>query len=604
MIGGPVLIALAITGLVLVVGGVLLGRERVVLPAASLALGGGLGIAGALAEAGGHHSAARLLLTAAAALALPAAFVAYPRLRWADPVDFVAVLTVLGAGVLTTAQWTTSRLWGPMGLVIGLALIARTWWRIERSDGAERRALAWLSLGVGAAGLIGALVLFAAPTTPGTVAFVLLIAIAAPAMYLGVARSEVVDVRGLIVHVVVFGFAGIVYLAAFVLAASVIEILADGQAPRVGALGIIGLVAAATLHPLQVALHGVVDELLFGRRPDPLGAAATVAGTIGDDPLAALRAIREALVIPYAAIRADGVEVAASGSEVAHTRTLPLALGDRLGVSSSSACARETCDCRPATRMRSGWWRRCSPRPCAPADSCESSKSRANKPSRPWRRNEGDCAATSTTDSVRDSLESRSAWTLSATSSAAIPIRPRPSCRPCAPRWPARSARSDGWPTRCVRPLSTSSAWCPRSNSRRPACGRPTGDPLRVTISAHAVPDSVAAAVEVAAYRIVMEALTNVARHSGSDSAAVRLAADAQELVIDVTDGGSGRAPWRPGVGIASMRERAAELGGSLTTAGDPDGGRVPRRCRSREAGSLREPTTPHPCRARALAGR
>ena len=62
---------------------------------------------------------------------------------------------------------------------------------------------------------------------------------------------------------------------------------------------------------MQVVLRGVVDELLFGRRPDPLDAAVGVVGSIGDDPVLALRAIREALVLPYAALPFDGEVVAA-----------------------------------------------------------------------------------------------------------------------------------------------------------------------------------------------------------------------------------------------------------------------------------------------------
>ena len=73
-----------------------------------------------------------------------------------------------------------------------------------------------------------------------------------------------------------------------------------------------------------MVLRGVVDQLLFGERPDPLGAASAVAGRIGDDPLIALRAIREALVVPYAAIVVDGVPLAVSGTETTHTRTLDL----------------------------------------------------------------------------------------------------------------------------------------------------------------------------------------------------------------------------------------------------------------------------------------
>ena len=106
-----------------------------------------------------------------------------------------------------------------------------------------------------------------------------------------------------------------------------------------------------------------------------------------------------------------------------------------------------------------------------------------------------------------------------------------------------------------------------------------SGEPLRVTITADELPAGVTAAVEVAAYRIVMEALTNAARHSGSDTASVSLLTETDALVIDVTDPGSGSAggAWTTGVGIASMRERAAQLGGSLTAASNG-----PRRSRAR----------------------
>jgi len=100
------------------------------------------------------------------------------------------------------------------------------------------------------------------------------------------------------------------------------------------------------------------------------------------------------------------------------------------------------------------------------------------------------------------------------------------------------------------------------------------GHPVSVRVSApDAFPD-LPAAVEVAAYRIVTEALTNVARHSTSASASVRLDPVADGLHLEVTDRGSSGA-WRPGVGLASMRERAAELGGTLEAGPGPSGGRV-----------------------------
>ena len=129
--------------------------------------------------------------------------------------------------------------------------------------------------------------------------------------------------RGLVVRAVVLAVAVVTYLALFVTLASFLEVVAD-RPLKVGALGLVGALVAITFQPLQVMLRGVVDELLFGSRPDPLGAASEVAGRIGDDPLLALRAIREALVLPYAALRVDGAEEVASGTATTHTRTFVL----------------------------------------------------------------------------------------------------------------------------------------------------------------------------------------------------------------------------------------------------------------------------------------
>ncbi|MEP6665469.1 MAG: ATP-binding protein, partial [Nocardioidaceae bacterium] len=72
------------------------------------------------------------------------------------------------------------------------------------------------------------------------------------------------------------------------------------------------------------------------------------------------------------------------------------------------------------------------------------------------------------------------------------------------------------------------------------------------------------AAVEVAAYRIVQEALTNVARHSGACTAGVVLRHEPGSLAVEVCDDGSGVVAPRPGgLGLVSMRERAEEIGGS-----------------------------------------
>ena len=81
------------------------------------------------------------------------------------------------------------------------------------------------------------------------------------------------------------------------------------------------------------------------------------------------------------------------------------------------------------------------------------------------------------------------------------------------------------------------------------------------------------AAVEVAAYRIATEAITNAIRHSGATHCRVRITADTA-LEVEVTDDGHGwTSRLTPGVGIQSMRERASDLGGTVTIEPVPGGG-------------------------------
>jgi len=84
-------------------------------------------------------------------------------------------------------------------------------------------------------------------------------------------------------------------------------------------------------------------------------------------------------------------------------------------------------------------------------------------------------------------------------------------------------------------------------------------------------------AVDVAAFRIVQEALTNVLRHAGQASASVKITYERDGLVVEVEDDGDGAA--RAGVsagsghGLTGMRERVRALGGELEAAPRDDSG-------------------------------
>ena len=79
------------------------------------------------------------------------------------------------------------------------------------------------------------------------------------------------------------------------------------------------------------------------------------------------------------------------------------------------------------------------------------------------------------------------------------------------------------------------------------------------------------AAVEVAAYRIASEGMTNAMRHAGASRCTVALRRS-RELEVVIADDGHGLRSSRPGVGMASMRQRAEELGGSCVVSSDAGG--------------------------------
>ncbi len=103
----------------------------------------------------------------------------------------------------------------------------------------------------------------------------------------------------------------------------------------------------------------------------------------------------------------------------------------------------------------------------------------------------------------------------------------------------------------------------------------PTG--VRVSFEHDGAGRRFPADVETAAYRIVQEALTNVARHARAAEAVVRLWADAAALGVQVEDEGSGFDPASvpPGAtgGLSGMQERVTLLGGRLEIASRPGGG-------------------------------
>jgi signal transduction histidine kinase len=102
---------------------------------------------------------------------------------------------------------------------------------------------------------------------------------------------------------------------------------------------------------------------------------------------------------------------------------------------------------------------------------------------------------------------------------------------------------------------------------------------LAVRLRVEGTPSQVPAGVDLSAYRIVQEALTNVVKHAGPARAQVVVCYRDREVTVEVTDdgrgvgavAGDGRA--RAGHGLVGMAERVAAFGGDLEVGPRPGGG-------------------------------
>lgn len=551
-----------------VTGGLLLLRRTATSSALLLVVSGVGAISAAVLIGADRNEMGQRVAVFAVAVALALAFATYPSLRWRHPVDFLVLVALTGCGVTALLWEQTAEVPGFIEFVLLLTYI---WWRIEVAQGHERRAVQWLAMSLGATSLTFALLVFATEAWSQGGIFAVLFVLVGPAMYVGATLPDLVDVRGLVVTAVVLAVAVLTYMALFVLGMGLIEAVGASN-PNVGSVALVGAIAAMTFHPLQVLMRGVVDEMLFGLRPDPLGAASAVVGAVGDQPLPALRAIRAALALPYAELRVAGETLAASGTESTHTRTLDL---DGLG--------------ELVVGLRPGDLR------FSPGDEhvlrlvvpllSQTLRARAMTEQLTESRSATIAAVADERRRLRRELHDDLGPRLSGVAFTSDAAKNLVRTDPDAAEEMLTQLRADTVTAieeirrlvYAMRPPALDELGLVPALQQQ-ARGLRNRDGASIVVSFDA-PDALLdlpAAVEVAAYRIATEALTNVARHSTSRSATVRLAESEGTLVLEVTDVGPvADGTWHPGVGLSSMRERAAELGGSLRAGPGPAGGTV-----------------------------
>jgi signal transduction histidine kinase len=449
--------------------------------------------------------------------------------------------------------WAVSEVRLVLSVVVGLVCLV-----VRYRGGSEtvRRQLLWL---VAAAAVIVVAVTPFALVSGTPIAVLFTIPLLPAAVATAVLRYQLVDIRLVIARGLAYGLLSALVLIAY---AGLVVVLSDVAS---------ALLVALLALPLRGRLQVAVDRLLYGERGNPLEVASRVGRSLGVGLSQTLEEMRAALRLPYVGVVVDGREIASGGVAKGPSVSLPLE-GGTLVVGLRSGETRLGPADERVLGLLSG--------PLSTAvhasvllEELQRSRERlvaAGAQERRRLRRElhdglgplltgvglsADTAANLAGGAPDDALQQRLSEVRSGTRSAIQEVR----------------RIVDGLGSPALDELGLVEALRIRADQLH---HRTDGQPLRSTVDATELPP-LPPAVEQAVYRIATEALTNVVRHSRASSALVRLCHDDAGLHCEVLDDGGSSSPWTAGVGIAGMRQRAAELGGTCEVGGGAQGGYV-----------------------------
>jgi two-component system NarL family sensor kinase len=390
------------------------------------------------------------------------------------------------------------------------------------------------------------------------------------AVAVAVLRYRLLDVRLMVSR-------ALLYLLLMIGAIAVYMGLVVLLGPRSGAL--VAVLIALVFDPVRGRLQRVLDHLFYGQRRDPVRALSHLSERLDADTTTLdnlLTAVREALQLPYAAFRLRGREVAASGSAAGTLEVVPLA-------ASGAASGELVIGVRPGqNRLNSQDMHVLSVlaiplgvalRATMLSEELQLSRERIVAAREEERRR------------LRRDLHDGLGPTLSGVAYATDAARNLARSDPDTAEDLLIRLRGDigdaiveirrlveGLRPPALDELGLVGALHREAERLSYQDG---GRPLTVSVDAPPDMPELPAAVEVAAYRISAEALNNAAKHSGAEHVRVRITVG-EELHIQVHDDGiPGPEDWLPGVGMSSMSERAAEVGGRCEARSSPEGGNV-----------------------------
>ena len=472
-----------------------------------------------------------------------------------------------------------------------VAAVAALVARLRGSRGAERQQMKWLAFAVLA---WVALVLVSSVLSglreewyevPALEALIGLAFAASPvAAGVAVLRYRLYAIDTLISRTLLYSVLTAAVAALYALVVGYLSALSGTSRNFMVAVVATGVVAVA-FHPLRVALQRQVNRLIYGRRDEPRALIAALGqrleGAVAADavlPTIVTTLTRE-LKLPYAAVvldQPDGEAAAASaGAPVAPTTALPLAHGGAvIGHLIVSARAPDEPFTPEERRMLEDLARQAGAAVYAARVTEELQESRerlvlAREEERRRLRND-----------LHDGLGPQLAALALKLETARNRLAHDPQAEELFDDLIRRTQSAIGDIRRVVyalRPPALDELGL-RSALAEWVARYPQGAGPQIAIELPERLPPLPAAVEVAVYRIAQEAVTNVVRHAGATacSLALRLDEAAGRLTLEVRDNGRGIGEDEAaGVGLSSMRERAAELGGSLSVHAAQGGGTV-----------------------------
>jgi signal transduction histidine kinase len=486
----------------------------------------------------------------------------------------------------------------PLLVIVSAAAVASLVVRYRRAPPALRRQLIWF-LATAVATVAGGVLLQVVPTAPGSPLEATLAVIAllvAPSIPLAVGAAilahRLYEIDLVVNRALVYGGLVTLLTAAYVAVVAGVGALLPRDDVAVSLIAT-GLVAVA-FAPVRARLQRAVNRLMYGDRDDPYTALAQLARSTGSavEPRAVMQAVADtvsrALRVPYAAVElarpgTPGPEfeaVAAAGSPTPETDVLPLEHGGEPVGRLVVGRRRGGTFGADERRLLEDLARQAAPVVQAVRLTFDLQRSRQQLVEA--REEERRRLRRTLHDQVGPALAS-SALKLGAVR------RLLPSGSPAEDlvdelRTDLRSAvREIRTLAYDLRPPALDQLGLAESLAEFVERHRDAGDAgwsLPITVETDGDLPPLPAAVEVAAYWIAREALTNVVRHARARTARVRLAVDCsggrRDLTVTAADDGAGLQPDAVlGVGTAAMRERAEELGGTLALSSSEAGTRV-----------------------------